>query len=108
MAKPLPENLLSLVQAELAERPTGARIDELATRLAAHASRRSLQRMLATWTRTGQIRAEGVRKGRRYFPGTAPPGRFVIASPQTALDQNSSFVSPSVAEPYVPLSMDGR
>jgi hypothetical protein len=108
MAKPLPENLLSLVQAELAQLPAGARIDELATRLAAQASRRSLQRMLATWTRTGQIRAEGVRKGRRYFLVAPPSGRFVIASPQAAPDQNASFVSPSVAEPYVPLSVDGR
>jgi len=107
MVKRLPENLLSLVQAELAQFPDGARIDELAARLTAQASRRSLQRMLGAWARTGQIRAEGIQKGRRYFLVAPPSGRFVSASPQATPDQSASFIYPSVAEPYVPLSVDG-
>jgi fido (protein-threonine AMPylation protein) len=110
MPKKLPENLLDLVRAALAERPNGGSIEEIGNNLAARISRRSLQRRLATWVAAGQIRAVGSNKGRRYFlaPGAAPP-RWVQAAPQDLpADQNPSFVVPSVRDDYPPVSNSGR
>jgi Fic family protein len=108
MPKKLPENLLKLVQAELAARPEGTSMEELSARLAAHVSRRSLQRKLADYSAAGHVRAEGVQRGRRYFLPVMPVGRFVFASPGAPPDQDSSFVSESVRDDYPALSTAGR
>jgi Fic family protein len=110
MPKKLPENLLALVLAALAERVNGASIDEIGNGLAERVSRRSLQRRLAMWVTAGQILAAGSNKGRRYFP--VPPAvstQRVQGAPQDLpADQNSSFVVQSVRDDYPPLSTTGR
>ena len=67
MPRQLPENLLALVRTELAALRDGGTIEELGARLSGRVSRRSLQRRLAEWADAGQIRAEGIKRGRRYF-----------------------------------------
>lgn len=78
MPKQLPADLLDRVTAELARRPDGAAIGELAGSLAPSVSRRTLQRKLPQWVAVGHIRAEGRYRGRRYFdPLTAEAGQPV-------------------------------
>src|SRR2546430_12017113 len=72
MPKQLPADLLDRVTGYLADRPKGLTLAELETFLEGVASRRSLQRRLDEWVRSGAIRAKGVRRGRRYFSATTP------------------------------------
>ena len=83
MPKQLPADLLEKVRAELAAFPDGGAIEGLSARLTDLVSRRSLQRKLADWVANGQIRAEGSKKGRRYFLPVPPAGRTSIASAVT-------------------------
>jgi Fic family protein len=94
MPKQLPKNLLALIRTELSALPDGGSIEELSERLLGQISRRSLQRKLAEWVYAGQIRAEGIKRGRRYFLGVQKPEQVFISEP----DESS----------YVPLSTAGR
>ena len=83
MPERLPADLLVRVQAVLGDNPSGMALHELEKRLRGIVSRRSLQRKLLTWIRRGELRAEGVRRGRLYFaPPTLAPAR---AEPTTDL-----------------------
>jgi hypothetical protein len=108
MPKKLPKNLLELVLAELAASPAGTTMEELSTLLAAHVSRRSLQRMLANYSADGQVRAAGVQKGRRYFLPAMPVGRFAVASPVEPHYLNEGLATQSVRDDYPALSTAGR
>ena len=102
MSHPSPEDLLSAVLAALGTASGGASIDELVHQLAPAVPRRTLQRRLAEWARSGAIRAQGVGRARRYF---APhEARLEIAPPRAAL---AVAESPSDAE-YVPISEEGE
>ena len=76
MPKHLPDGLLARVQGQLREHPGGLALHELEACLTGIASRRSLQRWLKAWHRKGIVRAEGIRRGRRYF----------LPSPSTRLE----------------------
>src|SRR5260370_21365605 len=95
MHKRLRADLLARVQIELAAFPDGAAIEELSGRLASLVSRRSLQRKLAEWIVAGHIRAEGSKKGRRYFLPVLPAGRKIIAPAVAAPQPNSSSRAPT-------------
>jgi hypothetical protein len=71
MPKQLPTDLLDRVSALLHEAPKGLTLADIENSLRGIVSRRSLQRRLDQWTRKNAIRAEGVRRGRRYFSATA-------------------------------------
>jgi hypothetical protein len=76
MPKRLPPNLLDQVIALLRDQPGGMTLAELEESLRGIASRRSLQRRLDQWVGRHAVRAEGVRRGRRYFgPPTVPEAR---------------------------------
>lgn len=94
-------DLMEKVTAELRRHPDGARIDELAEKLGADVSRRTLQRRLAEWARAGQIRAQGAQKGRRYF---APQAQNIPGS--GGLRTTPAEVA-AAGEAYVPLSTGG-
>lgn len=108
MPKQLPADLFERVRAELATLPDGGAIEDLTARLRDLVSRRSLQRKLADWAANGQIRAEGTKKGRRYFLPLAPAGRTIIASAVTPPESNTSFVVQSASDDYPPISIVGR
>jgi fido (protein-threonine AMPylation protein) len=110
MPKQLPENLLALVRTELAVLPDGGTIEELSIRLSGQVSRRSLQRKLAEWADAGQIRAEGIKRGRRYFlPPQEPEQKFFNDVDDLSDDQSTTNLwSSPVVEDHVPLSTAGR
>jgi hypothetical protein len=90
MPKGLPFNLLERVTAHLVGQPEGRAISELQHLLKGVASRRSLQRRLEQWVQSGAIRAEGIRRGRRYFSANT------VAAP------NSPHEPSRVAQPLRP------
>jgi Fic family protein len=111
MPKQLPKNLLALVRTELSVLPDGGTIQELSDRLFGRISRRSLQRKLAEWVYAGQIRAEGLKRGRRYFLRVLEPEQIFVSEPdESSGDQvtENPWSSSPVAEDYVPLSTAGR
>lgn len=67
MPKKRPADSDERLMAALGRFPGGAQILDLEQSLDSGISRRSLQRTMAAWVREGKIRAEGERKGRRYF-----------------------------------------
>jgi hypothetical protein len=67
MPKRLSENLLETVAAALAEHADGLTLAQLEELMRGMASRRTLQRRLDDWVRDRAIRAQGNRRGRRYF-----------------------------------------
>ena len=75
MPKQLAPDLLERVTTYLARRSEGHSLAEIEAFLKGTASRRSIQRRLDEWMRSGAIRAVGVRRGRRYFNirGVASP-----------------------------------
>jgi hypothetical protein len=103
MAKRLPEDLLSRVQAQLRDHPNGLALHELEARLAGIASRRSLQRRLNAWHRKGIVRAEGIRRGRRYV--LPPPS---AAAPPVAVSDLAVQLTPGVADATVLISIAGE
>lgn len=103
MIRVSPPSLLSAVQAALQAMPEGARIEMLIDRLGVPVSRRTLQRHLAAWSSAGAIRAEGTRKGRRYFVGSAltataiTPGTGALNVPSAATVADAVPFSPEGA-----------
>ena len=87
MPKQLPSDLLERVISELADHARGRGLAQLQALLKGVASRRTLRRRLDEWVREGAIRAEGIRRGRRYFalaaraPISAPPARDSTGAP---------------------------
>src|SRR5262249_91005 len=73
MPKQLATDLLERVAAQLAGSAGGRTLAELEALLEGVASRRTLQRRLDEWVRSGALRAEGVRRGRGYFTVTIHP-----------------------------------
>jgi Fic family protein len=98
MPKQLPLDLLQRVTSELERVVGGVSIEELTQSLAHAVSRRSLQRRLAEWVTAGLLRAEGARKGRRYF---LPKPNNVGAPPEEVKPTTSGEI-------YLPTSHDGR
>src|SRR5258706_9485804 len=104
MPKRLPADLLERVKSALGRPAEGTHRADLQGLLEGSASRRSLQRRLDQWLRRRAIRAEGERRGRRYF-NAAPSDSKVITPPTGSLTIAST--SPAVQE-SVPLSTAGR
>jgi fido (protein-threonine AMPylation protein) len=77
MPKRLPTDLLERAKAALDQHPDGLTLADLEALLQGAISRRSLQRRLDEWLLQRAIRAEGERRGRRYF-NAAPSGPQVI------------------------------
>ena len=67
MPKLLPGDLLARVTGVLAAGSQGLSLAELQDALKGVVSRRSLQRRLNVWVRSGAIKSQGARRGRRYF-----------------------------------------
>ena len=85
MPKRLPSDLRERVVAALSQHPEGLALAHLEKRLKDVASRRSLQRKLDQWVRRGAIRADGIRRGRRYS-STASPDSAVITPEDRHVD----------------------
>jgi hypothetical protein len=101
MSQQVSQTVLDQVLQLLQQHPGGLSIEELATALAKDVSRRTLQRRLAEWSRSGEIRASGIRRGRRYLaPVVITPATGTIALQGSAPDVR-------VEEGYVPLSAAG-
>src|ERR1700722_9814019 len=86
MPKRLPPDLLQRVKTLLEEHPNGLTLADIENSLRNVVSRRSLQRRLDEWTRAQVIRAEGIRRGRRYFYRSAVPEARVVTPPTAALN----------------------
>jgi hypothetical protein len=71
MTKQLPADLLEQVTAKLKAEPRGLALRQLAALFQGVASRRSLQRRLDEWVKSGAIRATGGRRTLRYFSNAA-------------------------------------
>lgn len=103
MPKRSPADLQNRVLAALAVRPEGSSMDELAKALAPLASRRTLQRKLAQWTKDGTVIGKGLRKGTRYFAAeraiglVAGTGQMIAPAPAVR----------GIAEVALPVSADG-
>jgi fido (protein-threonine AMPylation protein) len=104
MPKRLPPDLLDQVKALLRKYPGGLTLAELEESLRGVASRRSLQRRLDQWTRLQVIRAEGVRRGRRYF-GSSTTAHTVITPPSAVVTTTALPPQISVG---VPISTAGK
>jgi Fic/DOC family len=102
--KQLPLDLLERVKAALKQRPEGLALAELQALLEGAASRRSLQRRLDQWLRQQAIRAEGERRGRRYFNAASSDSK-VITPPTGPLAIGST---PPAVQESVPLSIAGQ
>lgn len=105
MPKQLPPDLLEYVRTLLNQHPKGLTLADLEEALRNVVSRRSLQRRLDQWTRTQVIRAEGIRRGRRYFYHPTSPEARVITPSTGALDIQGR--APEVS-PAIPISNAGR
>jgi hypothetical protein len=95
MPKQLPVNLLQRVKTALSQQPEGLTLAELQLLLEGEVSRRSLQRLIDQWLRGQAIRAEGQRRGRRYFAAladskviTPPTGQLTVASTSPVVQQS--------------------
>lgn len=95
MPKKLPTDLLQRLIVELATRPDGAAIDQLAKTFAPLTSRRSLQRKLAQWVANGDLRAAGERRGRRYLAPLPPQDRNEDRRPISQLDWPTPIARPA-------------
>ena len=104
MPKRLPADLLERVKTALRRHPEGLTLADLQALLEGAASRRSLQRRLEQWLRRQAIRAEGERRGRRYF--TAAPSDSKVLTPPTGPLTIAS--TPPVIQESVPLSTAGQ
>jgi hypothetical protein len=104
MPKRLPERLYEDVKAALDQHPQGLSLADLQVLFQAEASRRSLQRYLDLWLGRQAIRAEGVRRGRRYF-SPLKPASHTIAPPAGKL---TIAGAPPTIQQSVPVSMDGQ
>ena len=98
MPKLLPDDLLERVTNALTAAPRGLSLAELQGALKDIVSRRSLQRRLDVWVRSGAIKAEGIRRGRRYLPAgnnAAPTLAADVGRPASASEPEA--VTSSVA-----------
>lgn len=102
MPKRLPDDLLERVKAALQQRPDGLTLADLQALLEGAASRRSLQRRIDQWLRRQAIRAEGERRGRRYFNAAPPDSRAITPPGQLAIASK-----PPAFQDSVPLSTAG-
>ena len=105
MPKRLPPDLLERVTALLSSRPDGLSLADLELVLRGVASRRSLQRRLDQWTRKQAVRAEGIRRGRRYFSASPSSGSHAIAPLTGKLTASASL--PANGE-GIPISAAGQ
>ena len=108
MPRHLSPHLLGLVRAELAAFPEGCAIEDLSTRLANWTSRRSLQRRLAQWVAAEQLRAVGIKKGRRYLLPFVYGGRKMGPAGVAIAEPNSGFEAQALPEEYPPISTAAR
>ncbi len=104
MPKRLPSDLLERLKKALEEQPEGLTLADLQVRLTGVISRRTLQRRLDDWLQRQEIRAEGERRGRRYF-NAAPSGSKVITPPSGRL---TLAASPPFLSESIPLSVAGE
>jgi len=102
--KQLPKDLYERVKTALEQHPEGLSLAELQAFLQGAASRRSLQRYLELWLRRQTIRAEGVRRGRRYL-SPVTPGSHVITPPTGDF---AITPAPPIIQESVPLSIAGK
>jgi Fic/DOC family len=87
--------------------PEGLTLSDLQALLRGVASRRSLQRRLDEWVREGAVRAQGVRRGRRYFSAPEAERELEISPP--ARPSEPAAAPNSTATPnLVPVSAAGR
>ena len=102
MPKLLPDDLLERVTNALDSASQGLSLAELQEVLKDVVSRRSLQRRLNVWVRSGAIKAEGIRRGRRYFP----PGNTPATAAEAGRPVGAS--EPAAVTPIVLISSAGR
>ena len=104
MPKLLPHDLLERVTNALAADPQGLGLAELQEALKGVVSRRSLQRRLDVWARSGAIKTEGIRRGRRYFPA----GNNTVPTTSGELGRSDSASDPEAVTLSVAISAAGR
>lgn len=104
MPKLLPDNLLERVTNELAADPRGLSLAELQEALKGVVSRRSLQRRLDMWARSGAIKTEGIRRGRRYLPAR----NSIVPTAAAEVGQLASVSEPEAVTSSVAISAAGR
>src|SRR6185437_3541763 len=100
MPKLLPDDLLQRVTSALAADPQGLSLAELQEALKDIVSRRSLQRRLDVWARSGAIKAQGIRRGRRYFAAgnnTAPIAAADVGRPASAPESEAAPSSVAIS-----------
>jgi hypothetical protein len=68
VARPLPEDLLTAIEAVLAKYPDGASYAQIEAALDVPGARRTLQYHLRTLVDAGRLRMTGARRGVRYYP----------------------------------------
>lgn len=100
MPKKLPPDLLNQVAALLRQHPKGLTLGELEESFRGIASRRTLQRRLDLWARSGQVRDQGIRRGRRYFAPAAE-----ITPPAAA---TTTVALPPQVSTGIPISVAGE
>ena len=104
MPKLLPDDLLDRVTNALDATSQGLSLAELQGALKDVVSRRSLQRRLNVLVRSGAIKAEGNRRGRRYFPHSNSP--VLAADVEAGYPGGAS--EPAALTPIVLISAAGR
>lgn len=104
MPKLLPDDLLERVTNALAADPQGLGLAELQEALEGVVSRRSLQRRLDMWARSGAIKTEGIRRGRRYFPA----GNRTVPTVAGEVRQPATVSEPEAVTSSVAVSAAGR
>ena len=104
MPKLLPNDLLEHVTNALAADPQGLSLAQLQEALKDIVSRRSLQRRLDVWARSGAIKAEGIRRGRRYFPA----GNDTALTAATDAGRPASPTEPEAVRSSVAISAAGQ
>jgi Fic family protein len=104
MPKLLPDDLLERVTRTLAAEPRGLSLAELQEALKDIVSRRSLQRRLDVWGRSGEIKTEGIRRGRRYFPA----GNNTVQTAAADAGQSAGASEPEAVTSSIAISAAGR
>ena len=104
MPKLLPADLLDRVTNALAADSQGLSLAELQIALKDVVSRRSLQRRLDVWARSGAIKTEGIRRGRRYFPA----GNSAVPTAAPEMGQPGSALEPEPVTASAAISAAGR
>jgi fido (protein-threonine AMPylation protein) len=108
MPRHLPADLLDTVTKALRSHPEGLTLSDLQAPLKGVASRRSLQRRLDEWMREGAVRAQGVRRGRRYFCVREAERELKISPPAPHSPQSAAVPNSTATPNPVPVSAAGR